>query len=319
MKGKKILITGGAGFIGSHLIEHLFRQNDIICLDIYDKAPNTELLREKYGKEIKDAVVFVKGDVRERPRIEEIVIEHKPDIVFHMASIAGVSKVVSKPFETLETNVIGSYNLLQSLRQIPVEKFVFASTSEVYGPQTFRGMEDGFTTQGSAYDPRWSYSTSKLFVEHMCVSVERETKIPVAIVRLFNIYGPRQVGEGAIHNIVVNCLRGEQIKIHGRGDQIRAWCYVDDCLDGLLLVTDKGRGIFNIGNPREALSTYSLALKIKEKTQSKSRMVFCPPTYTDIGLRVPSIDKISGLGYEPEVDLDRGLHKTIEWYKSNLF
>ncbi|MFX1487449.1 MAG: NAD-dependent epimerase/dehydratase family protein [Promethearchaeota archaeon] len=319
IRGKKIFITGGAGFIGSHLTEKLFRRNDVICFDNLFRGSNIELLQKKYGSDFEKAVALVRGDVKDRKTLEKAVKDSRPDYVFHLASVAGVATVIKNPVETLEVNVIGSYNLLQSIRQMPIEKLVFTSTSEVYGPFTFQTKEGDYTTQGSPYDPRWSYSTSKLFVEHMCTAYEREYGTPVAIARLFNVYGSRQIGEGAIHNFIVNCLEKEPINIYGDGSQIRAWCYIDDCIQGLLLLSEKGKGAYNVGNPKEALTVYSLALKIREKINPETPIFFVGKSpYTDVSVRVPSIEKITKLGYKPQVYLDEGLERTIRWYKRNL-
>ena len=318
MEGNRILITGGAGFIGSHLIEKLCGKNVILCFDSVYRGSNIQILREKRGPSFDETVKFVKGDIRDNELLVKVLNDFQPDYIFHLASVAGVQTVIRNPLMTLDVNVIGSYNLLRSISQYAPKKLIFTSTSEVYGPITFQNKEEDYTTQGSPYDPRWSYATSKLFVEHMCVSFEREYDIPVAIGRLFNIYGPRQIGEGAVHNFITKCLKKEPIEIHGDGSQIRAWCYVEDCIRGILLMCEKGRGIYNIGNPKEALTTFSLALKIKEKTKSQIPVLFSgEQVYTDVKLRVPSIEKIRKLGYEPQVNLDQGLEKTIDWYSAS--
>lgn len=311
-----MLITGGAGFVGSYLIENLFGKNEILCFDNLYRGSNIEYLRKKYGKSFDEKVQLVTGDIRDRELVEKAFADFQPDYVFHLASIAGVQTVIRNPLTTLDINVIGSFNILQAARKASPKKLVFTSTSEVYGPMSFQNREDDYTTQGSPYDPRWSYATSKLFTEHMCVSFEREYGVPVSIARLFNVYGPRQIGEGAIHSFIEKALRNEAIEIHGDGSQIRAWCYIDDCLRGLLLITEKGKGVYNIGSPTEALTVYGLALRIRERMKSDTKIVFAgDQVYTDIKLRVPSIEKIKKLGYEPQICLDEGLDRTIRWYR----
>jgi len=318
IKNRRIFITGGAGFIGSYLVERLFRNNTITCFDRRARSSNIEYLLHRYGEQLEDKLRLVEGDVRDREAVRDAVTNSSPDFVFHLASLAGVRQVVQKPFETMETNVLGSYNLLSAIREIgsKVQRIMFTSTSEVYGPTTFGAGEDTFTTVGSPYDPRWSYSASKIFVEHLFVALQREIQLPVVIVRPFNVYGPRQIGEGAVHLFLERALRGEPLPVYGGGDQVRAWCYIDDCVDGLLLVAEKGDGIYNIGNPQQALTTYMLAQKIRDMTDGKSEIVTRDMKFTDVYVRVPSIRRIHALGYKPRVALDEGLKRTIQWYRS---
>jgi dTDP-glucose 4,6-dehydratase len=258
----------------------------------------------------------VRGDVRDRSGLEKAVKDFKPEIVFHLASIAGVRTVITRPLDVIETNVIGTYNLVKAVSEVKPEKVVYTSTSEVYGQLAYRLSEDTPTVQGSPYDPRWSYATSKSFIEHMLVAMERQYGISLAIGRLFNVYGPMQIGEGAIHNFIVKAINNEPMEIYGDGSQIRAWCYVDDCVDGLMLIAEKGKGIFNIGNPYEALSVYSLALMIKELTGSRSPIKHGKKVdYSDVAVRVPNIERLQRLNYRPRVGLKDGLMKTIQFYR----
>ena len=139
------------------------------------------------------------------------------------------------------------------------KKIIYTSTSEVYGTSAYQPDEDSFTTQGTAYNPRWSYATSKLFGEHIFAQIEQRFGIPVSIARLFNIYGPRQIGGGAIHTFIENAIRNKPLTIYGDGSQIRAWCYIKDCLNALILIAEKGNGIYNIGNPQESLTSIGLS------------------------------------------------------------
>ena len=318
IKNRRIFITGGTGFIGSYLVERLFKHNTVTCFDRRVRSSNIDYLLKRYGKQLEDNLHLVEGDVRNREDLRDAIANASPNLVFHLASIAGVRQVVERPFETMEVNVLGSHNLLVAMRESgsKLQKVVFASTSEVYGPTTFGADEDAFTTTGSPYDPRWSYSASKIFVEHMFIALRREVKLPVVVARPFNIYGPRQIGEGAVHTFLERALRGEPLVVHGKGDQIRAWCYIDDCVDGLLLVAEKGDGIYNIGSPQQALTTYMLAQKIKDITGGNSDIVMRDIKFTYVYVRVPSIRRIQDLGYKPRVTLDDGLKRTIEWYRN---
>ncbi len=320
LKNLRIFITGGAGFIGSYLIERLFMDNDVTCFDREIRTPNIDYLMSHYGEQLTRKLRIVQGDVRVGGALEKAIHDSQPEVVFHLASLAGVRQVVRKPLETMEVNVLGSYNLVNSLRksESKLQRLVFASTSEVYGPTTAGASENTFLTVGSPDDPRWAYAASKLFVEHMFIASSREVGLPVVVARPFNIYGPRQMGEGAIHSFVEGALRNQPLVVHGDGNQIRAWCYVEDCVDGILLLADKGHGIYNIGNPQQALTTLMLARKVMEISGSKSPIVMRPNEYTEVRVRVPSIDRIKALGFNPQIGLDQGLERTIDWYKKFL-
>lgn len=313
----RVLITGGAGFIGSHLVERLFQNNKILVIDNLYRGSNLDILSKKY-RNFSEKVQLLKNDVRNKETMRSALKTFEPTHAFHLASMAGVGTVINSPADTMEINIIGSHNLMNALTGIRgLEKVIYTSSSEVYGPLAMDANEEGYTTQGSPYDPRWSYAASKLCVEHLLIGYERQYGIPVVVCRPFNIYGPRQIGEGAIHNFIANALAGKPLKIYGDGGQIRAWCYVSDCVDGLLLLAGKGKGVYNIGNPSGALTVYSLALLITEMTGSSSKIVFEKEmTYTDIRLRIPLIKKIRALGFEPKISLREGLAKTIQWYKS---
>jgi len=315
IKNKKILITGGAGFIGSHLAERLVADNQII---VYDNFHRNAL---KYTTLVKHPhIQLIKGDVLD-PQKLSIALDNC-DIVIHLAAIAGVESVVVTPLETLEINLMGTYNLLRAIngQSKKIRKFIFCSTSEVYGPFVYQAKEDGMTTQGKVSEQRWAYATSKIAAEHWCYAYFKRWGLPVVILRPFNIYGERQVGEGAIHKFVESAICHQPLKIFGSGEQIRSWCYIDDMIQALLsaLNSQKAIGqIYNVGNSEETLTTMELAKKVIKIADSKSRIVFRERNYPDVELRIPSIDKAKKeLGFKPKVDLDEGLARTIRWYKN---
>jgi nucleoside-diphosphate-sugar epimerase len=175
---------------------------------------------------------------------------------------------------------------------------------------------------GAVGESRWTYAVSKLATEHLAHNYFKEFGVPAVSIRPFNIYGPRQVGQGAIHAFVVKALRDEDVVIHNDGAQIRAWCYIDDIVDGVILALTKPEAVgeaSNIGNPRSVVTVYNLAKEIIRLTNSKSRIRFETVDRADVELRIPSIAKAQRLlGYEPKYDLDAGLLRTIEWYRSQL-
>jgi len=316
IKNKKIFITGGAGFIGTALCSRLIDKNEIVIYDSLrrNSIKDTDLLS-------RGNLTLVKGDVLDKKRLEKAI--ENSDIVIHLAAIAGVDTVLKNPLDTLKINLIGTYNVLESARKhCDLERFVNFSTSEVYGPYAYKLNENSNITIGTVGEARWIYANSKLTAEHFTFSYYKQFNLPVVSIRPFNVYGPGQVGEGAVHVFVVNALKNNDIQIHGDGNQIRAWCYISDIVDATLLCIEKKEAIgdvFNIGNPRSTITILNLAQKIIQLSNSKSKIVFVPKNYVDVELRVPDIEKSRRkLGFEPKVDLEEGLKRTIEWYKNKL-
>ncbi|MFC1555368.1 NAD-dependent epimerase/dehydratase family protein, partial [candidate division KSB1 bacterium] len=196
------------------------------------------------------------------------------------------------------------------------------STSEIYGPHIFRAKEDGETIQGDLKDARWTYSISKLAAEKLSHCYYWDRKLPVVSIRPFNIYGPGQVGEGAIQIFATKALNNEDIVITGDGVQIRSWCYIEDFVDAVQECMSRIKidgNSFNIGNPLETVTIYGLANRIISHLGSKSKIVFNKHMGVDVQLRVPDISKAQELlGYNPKVGLNEGLERTIQWYNENL-
>jgi nucleoside-diphosphate-sugar epimerase len=244
-------------------------------------------------------------------------------IVVHLAAIAGVDTVLKMPVTTMKVNIIGTYNVLEAALQEPgVERLVDFSTSEVFGTFAYKVQEGDVTSLGAVGEARWTYAVSKLATEHLAHNYHKQYGLPALSIRPFNIYGPGQVGEGAIHRFIVQALRNEDLTIHRDGSQIRAWCYVDDIVDGVLLCLGKPEAVgqvFNIGNPRSVVTVYNLAQQVVRLSGARSRLIFVDWPYVDVELRVPNIDKARQLlGYEPKVDLEEGLLRTIEWYRGRM-
>ncbi|MEK6868727.1 MAG: NAD-dependent epimerase/dehydratase family protein, partial [Nanoarchaeota archaeon] len=195
------------------------------------------------------------------------------------------------------------------------------STSEVYGPNVYQADEAGMTTLGPIGKPRWVYAMSKLASEFLADSYHREYGIKFTSARPFNVYGPRQIGEGAIHNFIVRALKNDPLIIHKPGSQIRSWCYVDDAVDAVekILEIDKSEGeVFNIGNPEATSTTLQTAETIKRISNSKSKIEFKELKYPEVNIRVPSIEKARRiLGFSPKVSLEQGIRKTIDWYQNH--
>lgn len=315
--GKTVLITGGAGFIGSSIAQRLVGENRVILLDrIFSQQPISFSSLLDHPN-----VRAVQADILDGSVLDEFA--EQADIVVHAAAIVGVGRVCTYPRETLETNFVGTSRLLHALEQSNrLERVIYFSTSEVFGVNSFRVHEDAPTAVGPAAEARWSYAIAKLAGEHLVKSYHRQTGMPVATVRPFNIFGPRRVGAHAIRSFVINALQGRPLELHGDGSQIRSWCYIEDFVDALIEMMVRPQAIgedFNIGNPQNTLTIQQLAQKVIEFTGSKSPIVFRETHIPDIDVRVPSLDKAKRLlDYQCKFEMDRALSLTIEWYRSHF-
>ncbi|MDD5309355.1 MAG: NAD-dependent epimerase/dehydratase family protein [Deltaproteobacteria bacterium] len=316
LQGARILLTGGAGFIGTSLVARLVDANRITVLDTLHRNALVAA-----GLASHPNVTLVKGDVRDAATVREAV--RGATHVVHLASIAGVDTVMKNPFLTMEVSIKGTFNVLEAAIAEPgILRFVDFSTSEVFGRYAFRVAEGDVTSLGAVGEARWTYAVSKLATEHLSHVMHRQHGLPAVAVRPFNIFGPRQVGEGAIHHFIVRALKGEPITVHNEGDQIRAWCYIDDMIDALLLILEKPGAVgktFNIGNPRSALTVHNLAHLVVRLAGSSSPVVHVPWDFPDVELRIPDIGRAREvLGFSPRVDLEEGLVRTIDWYRSTI-
>jgi len=192
----------------------------------------------------------------------------------------------------------------------------------VFGSYAFRVREADVTSLGAVGEARWTYAVSKLATEHLAHNYWKQFELPTVSIRPFNIYGPGQVGEGAVHAFVVRALQDDKLLIHNEGDQIRSWCYIDDIVDAILLAMEREEAIgesFNIGNPRSTITIYQLAQLIVRLTESKSPIEFVEWDFPDVELRIPDVKKAEALlGFRAQVELEQGLLDTVEWYRRKL-
>jgi UDP-glucose 4-epimerase len=316
LSGKRIVVTGGAGFIGTTLARRLVDDNDIVAVDNLhrDTLGGTALMEHPHFS-------FIQGDVLDAELLAEVV--KGATHVVHAAAIAGVDTVIESPVRTMRVNLIGTYNALEAALQTKdtMERFIEFSTSEVFGTYAFKVDEQHVTTQGSVGEARWTYAVSKLAGEHMAHAYHDELGLPTVSVRPFNVYGPGQIGGGAIRAFIETALAGRDLVIHGDGSQIRAWCYVDDMVEALMLALEHPNAVgesFNVGNARSAVTIYDLAQRIKRLTGCPGELVFQPLHYSDVELRIPNVEKARELlGFAAQVELDEGLERTIAWYREN--
>jgi len=316
IQGATVLLTGGAGFIGTHLVERLHAANRCV---IYDTLRRDAL--GPSGLLARPNVELVRGDVRDAAALRQAAAD--ADVVIHLASIAGVDTVRANPVQTMEIALLGTYHALEAARASGrCRRFVDFSTSEVFGRYAFRVSEGDTTQLGAVGEARWTYAVSKLATEHLGLAYHKEKGLPVSVVRPFNVYGPGQVGEGALRAFIQRALRNETIQIHGDGTQIRAWCYVDDMVDGVLLAMSHPKAVgesFNIGNQRTVTTIYGLAAAVTRILGSRSKIEFIRKDYADIELRVPEVAKARELlGFEAKVDLEEGILRTAEFYRARM-
>ncbi len=317
----RVLITGGAGFIGSHLADaYLQRGDEVFVIDDLSTGRIENIRHLKNNPRFHYTI----ESVHNQPVTAELV--DQCDVVFHLAAAVGVKLIVESPVRTIETNVRGTEVVL-SIANKKKKKVLLASTSEVYGLSTdvpFR--EDGNLVMGATTKGRWSYACSKAIDEFLALAYWRERKLPTIVVRLFNTVGPRQTGQYGmvIPTFVKQALSGRPITVYGDGKQTRCFGYVGDVVGALIKLMDHDRAVgqvFNIGS-NEEITILDLAQRIKKLTRSDSEIVFVPydeayeEGFEDMPRRVPDITKVQELvGFRTEMALD-GILQTVMEYQS---
>ena len=316
----RFLVTGGAGFIGSHLVEALAqRSKQIVVLDNFSTSARMNL------DKIEGKITVVNDSILNEALVNKLV--GACDQVVHLAAALGVFNIVNKPLESLKTNLQGSEIVLGAADRYK-KPILIASTSEVYGKNDKIPLnEEDDRIIGHPLKSRWSYSEAKAVDESLAYFYYLENKLPVRIVRFFNTVGPRQVGNYGmvVPRFVSAALKNQPLQVYGNGDQIRCFCHVDDAVRALLLVMDSDKAVgnvFNIGNNQQT-SILDLAKKIIEITGSKSEIVKVPYSeaypegFEDMQRRVPDISKIkNSLGWTPQIGLDQ-IIKDIAAFHSN--
>lgn len=308
---KKVLITGGAGFIGSHLADHFVQAgSEVVVLDNLTTGSRDNL--KGPGGNAK----FVLGDIRDQDLVEKLV--NDADLVLHMAAALGVDNIMSDTIESISTNIYGSEVVLQAASKFKKRIFI-ASTSEIYGKNPKQPLsEEDDRVIGTPQNFRWSYSDSKAIEESIARVLFLEKDLQVTTVRFFNTIGPRQTGKYGmvVPKFIKSALLGEDIQVYGDGKQTRVFCHVTDAVDGLVSLLDEPKSIgdvFNIGGIGE-ISILNLAEKVVQLTNSKSRIINVPYSlaypegYEDMQRRVPNISKMESLtGWNPKFDLNKAI------------
>lgn len=306
----RILITGGAGFIGSHLSERLVAEgHDVVALDDLSTGQKQNLASLEGNNHFR----FIEGSVLDTDLVDQLVDE--ADMVFHMAAAVGVKKIMDEPSSSILTNITGTENVLKAAIPGKTPTFI-ASTSEVYGKTTkFPFCEDDDMTIGATKNLRWSYASAKQLDEFLALAYAREVDLPVVVLRFFNTTGPRQTGRYGmvLPNFVVNALTGKPLKVHGTGEQSRCFGHVFDVIEALVRLMDKPEAfgeVYNIGTDQE-VSIMELAQKVVAATESDSEIDLIPYSdvypegFEDMARRLPSVEKLqAAIDFRPMRTLD---------------
>ncbi|MED4207560.1 NAD-dependent epimerase/dehydratase family protein [Neobacillus mesonae] len=319
----KILVTGGAGFIGSHLCERLIAEgHEVIALDDLSTGKKAFLapLAEHPN------FTFVHGSGLDRSLLNEVM--EGCEAVFHLAAVLGVKNTVENPLKVIEGNIDVTRNVLELAFPRKI-KVIFSSTSEVYGKNELLPFhENSSRVLGPTTKNRWCYATAKALDEHMCFAYA-DKGLPVTVLRYFNTYGPRATSTqygGVVPKFIAAALKDKPITVYGDGSQTRCFTFVDDNVTGTMLSLDRkvDHHVLNIGNDH-SISINQLAVKIKEMTGSQSTIIHVPYEkaygigYEDTPNRMPDLTKTKKLlNYVPTIGIDEGLKRTIEWYRAGI-
>jgi len=308
----KILVTGGAGFIGSHLCKYLLDQkNQVVCLDNFFTGKNWNIEPFLTNPNFK----LLENDVTKPFSVE-------CEQIYNLACPASPVHYQKTPVETVRTNVLGAINCLELAKKLGGIKVLQASTSEVYGDPNVHPQPESYNGNVNPIGPRACYDEGKRCAETLFFDYHREDGIPIKVVRIFNTYGPQMSWDDGrvISNFIVQALRGDDITIYGNGSQTRSFCYVSDMILGLvkMMESDSWTGPVNLGNPGE-FTIKELAEKIISLTGSKSKIIFKDLPADDPKQRKPDINLAKEkLSWEPKVQLEEGLVKTIEYFRAVL-
>jgi dTDP-glucose 4,6-dehydratase len=311
---ERTLITGGAGFLGSHLCDFFIGLgHEVICMDNLIKGENIENIAHLIGHQ---RFKFIKYDVT-----EYLYVEGRIDSILHFASLASPKDYLDYPIQTLKVGSLGTHKAL-GLAKEKKARFLLASTSEVYGDPKEHPQSESYPGNVDSIAPRGVYDEAKRFAEAITMAYHRTHGVATRIARIFNTYGPRMRPDDgrALPNFMVQALRGEEITVYGDGGQTRSFCYVDDLIDGIqrLLFSNEVDPV-NLGNPEE-ISILDFAKEIIKLTASRSKLTFCPLPQNDPKVRQPDITKARRvLGWEPRVPRQEGLKRTLDYFRQKLF
>jgi len=311
----KILVTGGAGFIGSNLIEKLLKEGyEVVCLDNFNDYYNPEIKRNNIKHFLREERFdLMEADIRDKDTLKKIFEKYKFQKVIHLAAQAGVRFSLTQPNLYVDVNVNGTLNLLELSREYKIESFIFGSSSSVYGAT----KEIPFSEEGKL-KPISPYGVSKIAGELLCSTYNHLYNLPVIVLRFFTVYGTRQRPDMAIHKFTKLINEGKEICLYGDGKTSRDYTYISDIVEGIVssLNTDFNYEIFNLGNSNP--TTLSHLLSLIEKNLGKSAKVkYLPEQPGDPSVTFADISKSKGmLNYNPKIKIEEGIKKFVEWYKN---
>lgn len=307
----RVLVTGGAGFLGSHLCERLLdKGHEVLCLDNFFTGRRKNIVSLLGNSNFE----LVRHDI-----VQPVLLE--VDQVYHLACPASPVHYQYNPVKTIKTNVIGTYNMLGLAKRVKA-RFLLASTSEVYGDPREHPQKEEYWGNVNPIGIRSCYDEGKRVSETFTMDYHRQSGVDVRIVRIFNTYGPRMLQNDGrvVSNFIVQALQGKDITVYGEGSQTRSFCYVDDLVEGMMrmMTAEDFTGPVNLGNPEE-YTILDFAKKIITMTGSRSKIINQPLPSDDPTQRQPDISlAIKKLGWQPRVSVDEGLSRTIEYFKQEL-
>mgnify|MGYP001773570101 CR=1 FL=1 len=313
MAREKVLVTGGAGFIGSEFVRQAVEENyEVIVVDYLTYAGDLERLRE-----VKDFIKFYKVDIREASSLKEVFEKERPEIVVHFAAETHVDRSIQNPYDFIRTNIEGTLNLLELSKEFGIKRFINISTDEVYGELD----EVGHFTEDSPLKPNSPYSVSKAAQDMLGRAYYRTYGLPVITVRPCNTYGPWQYPEKLIPVVIVRALRDEPVPVYGKGLNVREWLYVSDCADAILKIMESGKEgeIYNVssGIEKRNIEVVKLILDLLGKPHTLIKFVEDRPGH-DFRYSMDASKIRSELNWSPKTGFEEGLKKTVDWYVKNI-
>ncbi|MFA4880205.1 MAG: GDP-mannose 4,6-dehydratase [Candidatus Doudnabacteria bacterium] len=311
---QKILVTGGAGFIGSHLAEKLLKQKHrVFCLDNFNPFYDVNIKKGNIKLALQNPhYTLVKGDIRDRNLLKKIFTQHHFNFIIHLAAKVGVRPSVEKPAEYLEVNVNGTLNLLEQARLHKIKNFIFASSSSVYGANT----KVPFSEKDITDHPLSPYGATKKAGELLCYNYYQLYKLNIAVLRFFTVYGPRQRPNMAIHQFTKLIGAGKTVSLYAHGKSQRDYTYIDDIVQGIIntIKYHRGFGIYNLGNSR-TISLLKLVALIEKNIGQKAKIKKLPPQPGDLPKTWADITKAKKLlHFDPKTNIEEGIQKFIQWY-----
>jgi UDP-glucuronate 4-epimerase len=314
----KLLVTGGAGFIGSHLVERLLARGDeVVCLDDFNDYYDPAIKRENISTSIgSPRFKLIEGDIRDGDLLQALARQHELDVIVHLAARAGVRASIKEPQLYAEVNCGGTMNLLEMARRAGIGCFIFGSSSSVYGI----GSKVPFTEDEGVENPISPYAATKRACELFCYTYHQLYGINTACLRFFTVYGPRQRPEMAIHKFTRRILHGEPIEMYGDGTSSRDYTYIDDIIDGVLKAVDTPVpfAIFNLGESR-TIELQQLITLIERETGRKAVIKRLSPQPGDVPKTYADVSRArSVLGYNPQTQIEEGIGKFVTWYRTTM-